>query len=412
MKIYNIIYRPITNLLGALLYPISLFNKRIREHTGRVIRQLDSSIWIHASSVGEVNGIRPFIEKVLAFYPDEKIVVTTMTTTGKEVASKISSRLIVGLVPFDSPLFVKSFLKRIKPKLLVIAETELWFSMINECFQRKIPIMLANARLSDKSFPKYLKYKIIFSTLLTKIAIVVAQSELDRERFLKVGAKNVVTGGNIKFSVNLPDYNSQEIRKKYGFAPEDLIITWGSSRPGEEDLFIRIFKALLPDFPNLKLIIVLRHIQRVKEVTANLDSQAYTTFSDFTPNKKILIVDAMGVLNQLYACSDIAIVGGSFFDFGGHNPLEPAYYSKPIIMGNYHSSCLDSIEKLIEQDAIVISSETSLLADLKELLTNSELREEMGKQAKRTLALHSQAVENNFHQFEQLLAQAVLPNNG
>lgn len=409
MNIYNIIYRPISILLGMLLYPVALFNKRIREHTGSRAPKLDNSIWIHASSVGEVNGIRPFIEKALALYPHEKIVVTTMTTTGKEVAQKISPQLIVSLVPFDSPLFVETFLKRVKPKLLVIAETELWFSMINECFHRKIPIMLANARLSDKSFPNYLKYKAFFSTLLTKIEIVVAQSELDRERFLQIGAKSVVTGGNIKFSVNLPDYNSQEIREKYSFTPEDLIITWGSSRPGEEDLIIRIFRALLPDFPNLKLIIVLRHIQRVKEVTANLESQAYTTFSDFSTNKPILIVDTMGVLNQLYACSDIAIVGGSFFDFGGHNPLEPAYYSKPIIMGNYHSSCLDSVEKLIEQDAIVISSETSLLVDLKELLANSELREEMGKQAKRTLALHAQAVENNFYQFEQLLAQTVSP---
>lgn len=412
MKIYNLIYRPITTLVGVLLYPIALFNKRLREHTGSMTPKLANSVWIHASSVGEVNGIRPFIERIVALYPTENIVVTTMTTTGKEIAQKISPKIITSLVPFDSPIFVKSFLSRINPKLLVIAETELWFSMINECYKRQIPIMLANARLSDKSYPKYLKYKALFSSLLTKLKIVVAQSELDRTRFVELGAKEVVVGGNIKFSVSLPEYNSAEIRTKYGYKSDDLIITWGSSRPGEEELIIKAYNRLLFDYPNLKLIIVLRHIQRLKELVPNLNSQDYTTFSDFTPNKKILFVDAMGVLNQFYACSDIAIVGGSFFNFGGHNPLEPAYYSKPIIIGNYHSSCLDSVEKLQEQNAIIVSSEAELLVDLRKLLSNSSLRKEMGTQAKKTLKLHSHAIENNFSHFQQLFSQTIHNNKG
>ena len=167
---------------------------------------------------------------------------------------------------------------------------------------------------------------------------------------------------------------------------------------------------LLFDYPNLKLIIVLRHIQRLKELVPNLNSQDYTTFSDFKPNKKIMFVDAMGVLNQFYACCDVAIVGGSFFNFGGHNPLEPAYYSKPIIMGNYHSSCLDSVEKLQEQNAIIVSSEAELLVDLRKLLSNSSLRKEMGMQAKKTLKLHSHAIENNFSHFQQLFSQSIYNN--
>ena len=405
MKIYNLIYRPLSNLLGLLLYPIALFNKRLREHTRLLIPKFGNSLWFHASSVGEINGLKPFILKILANYPHENIIITTMTPTGKQVAQQISPKLITSLVPFDSTFYVKRFITRINPKILVLAETELWLSMINECAKLKIPIMLSNARLSNRSYPRYLKHKKIFQPLLRKIEIILAQSALDKERFENLGANNVIVGGNLKFCVNLPKYNSLDLRPKYGYNDNDLIITWGSSRPGEEALIINHFLKLQTDFPNLKLIIVLRHINRVKEVESLLVSHDYTTFSNFSPGKAILLVDSMGILNQFYAISDISIVGGSFYNFGGHNPLEPAFYSKPIIIGEFHSSCQDSVDKLLENQGIVVSSSDKLLSDLRFMLENKNRARTFGDNANKTLKLHAKALNNNLKEFDKIYCQ-------
>lgn len=405
MKLYNLIYRPISNIIGALLCPIALFNKRLKEHTRALLPNLSDSIWIHAASVGEINGLKPFIQRILENYPQENILVTTMTPTGRTEAREISPKIITSLVPFDSSFLVKRFIKKIKPKILVLAETELWFSMINECSRLSIPIMLSNARISNRSYPRYLKHKRIFKPLLEKIDIILAQSQLDKERFEDIGAKNVLLGGNLKFCVDLPKYNSDELRKKYGYSKDDLIITWGSSRPGEEVLMINSFFKLKEDYPSLKLILVLRHITRVKEVQAILECDDYSTISNFIPGKAILLVDAMGVLNQFYAISDISIVGGSFCDFGGHNPLEPAFYSKPIIIGQYHSSCQDSVDKLSENGAIIISKDEKLESDLRFMIENYHSSKEIGAKANLTLSKNSNALDINLREFDNIYQQ-------
>ena len=405
MKIYNLLYRPLSNLIGLVLYPIALFNKRLKEHTRALIPKLSASIWIHASSVGEINGLKPLILKIIEEHPQENLVITTMTPTGRNVAQKISPRITTSLVPFDSSFLVKKFIRKINPKILVLAETELWFSMINECSKLGIPIILSNARISNRSFPRYLKHKRIFGPLLKRIKIILAQSQLDKERFEEIGAEKVVVGGNLKFCVNLPKFDSHELRKEYGYQEDDLIITWGSSRPGEEVLMINNFFKLKEKFPNIKLILVLRHISRIKEVESILESDDYTTLSNFTPGKPIMLVDTMGVLNKFYAISDISIVGGSFCDFGGHNPLEPAFYSKPTIIGEYHSSCQDSVDKLSDNGAIIISKDEKLYSDLRFMIENYSSSKAIGKQANMTLNKHANALDINLNEFNKILRQ-------
>ncbi len=407
MKLYNLIYRPISNIIGAFLFPIALFNKRLKEHTRALLPNLSDSIWIHAASVGEINGLKPFIKKILEKYPQDNILITTMTPTGRNEAQKISPKIITSLVPFDSSFLVKRFIKKIKPKILILAETELWFSMINECSKLSIPIILSNARISKRSYPRYLKHKRIFGPLLNKINIILAQSQLDKERFEEIGAKNVLVGGNLKFCVDLPKFDSQALRKQYGYLDSDLIITWGSSRPGEEVLMINSFFKLKEDFPNIKLILVLRHINRIKEVESILECDDYTTLSNYIPGKAILIVDAMGVLNLFYAISDISIVGGSFCDFGGHNPLEPAFYSKPTIIGQYHSSCQDSVDKLSENGAIIISKDEKLTSDLRFLIENYNTSKNIGEKANVTLSKHANALDNNLQEFSKIYQQVI-----
>lgn len=409
MKTYNLIYRPLSNLIGLILYPITLFNRRLREHTTGIIPKFSDSLWFHASSVGEINGLKPFILKILEDYPAENIIITTMTTTGKKVAQEISPKLTTVLVPFDLSLYVKRFIKKINPKMLILAETELWFSMINECTKLQIPIMLSNARLSNRSYPRYLKHKKIFSPLLKRIEVILAQSELDKERFEKIGAEHVLVGGNLKFCVNLPKYNTKELRLKYGYSEDDLLITWGSSRPGEELLMINHFFKLKDEFPQIKLILVLRHINRIKEVEGILEVGDYTTLSNFSPGKPILLVDKMGVLNQFYAISDISIVGGSFCDFGGHNPLEPAFYAKPIIIGEYHSSCQDSVDKLNDNHAIIISKNDKLEADIRFMLHNLKATKAIGEEANHTLHQHANALKNNLREFQRIYNRVNAP---
>ena len=403
MIIYNILYKPLLNLLSFgvdLLFP--LFSKN-KERIAKGYPNLDNSIWIHASSVGETNALKPFIIQIIKDYPNDNIVITTMTTTGKQSAQAISQSLEVKLIPFDIPRYISKILTQLSPKVLIIAETEIWPAMITESNKRNIPIMISNGRISNRSFPRYKKLSFFLKFLTSSITEILAQSELDSKRFKELGFKNTNNSGNLKFAVDLPTFNKNDSRSLFGFTEDDYIITFGSSRPGEEKLIIAIFSKLLKKHKNLKLILVPRHIKRVAEIQQLFTSQIFDKRELNLVEQSILLVDKMGVLPQLYSICDIAIVGGSFVDFSGHNPLEPAFYSKPTIIGEYHSSCLDSVKKLKDNDAIVVSSQEKLLADIDLLIEKPILAEQLGRNAKKTMHSNKNALCRNANTLKKLL---------
>ncbi len=355
--------------------------------------QLDNSILVHASSVGEVNAIKPLLQKLIEDNPKKTFVMTCMTKTGIETAKKLNSKLIVYPFPFDVSWIIKSAFSMLSVKMIILVETEIWPNLIHIAYKRKIPVIIANGRISDKSFPGYKATRLFWKGIYRKISLVNAQSDIDAERFKYLGCKTVYNSNNLKFSNNLPKYNESELRKAWRFLFNDFIIAFGSSRPGEEKLIYDIAHQLKEHIPRLKVIIVPRHLYRINEISTLFKREEYTLFSESNKDRMFTIVDEMGILPQVYAISDISIIGGSFFNFGGHNPIEAAVYQKPVVIGPYHYSCLDIVKRFLSNNGIIVSNQETLSQDILRLADDIELRKTLGKNAFEVIEANKDSVE-------------------
>ena len=400
------IYRLLTSLLVRFSYPLirlRMKGKAGKQRVGILKFGFEKCVWIHAASVGEVNAVKPLINQLLQKYSHKDFFMTTMTSTGLEAAKKISPKLAVSLFPIDVSFIQRRFFNKINPELIVLIETEFWPNMLHIAKKRKIPVVMVNARISDSSFPKYRNLRFFWKSVWKAIKAVNAQSEKDARRFIGFKFDKVVNAHNLKFCLDLPEFNKTILRNELSYSEDDFIIVWGSSRPGEEKLFKKVFISLKEKINNLRVIIVPRHLHRVPQVCEIFKEFDHRLYSKLEEPGEILIVDEMGILNMIYALSDVAIVGGSFYNFGGHNPLEPAFYGTPTIIGKYHHSCRDSVDRLFENDGIIISDKKKLMDDIMNLYNNIELREKVGSNAKQTLGLNSDSLKTNLKILEKYI---------
>lgn len=374
-----------------LMFPLDDLKKRF----GVVKNPQKGYIWFHCASVGEVNALLPLITKFRSEYPQKKILLTTMTVTGQNRAKQIAECDMVSFLPLDFLPFMLSFYKRTEPELLVIVETELWLTLLYTARLFSVPVCLINGRISDKTFKRYRFLSLFTKQLFRYTAFTGTQSQLDKERFSALGFSNVHNTHNLKFSLQLPNYEPETVRREWLLEPEHFVLVWGSSRPGEEELLISLYEELKKNIPQLKIIIAPRHLKRLNSILPLFNNIGYTLLSELNREYDLLIIDSMGVLNKAYAIADLAIVGGSFYDFGGHNPLEPGYYSVPAIIGNYYSSCRQSVKTMLKNDAIKLSNRENLLADILLLFNNEEMRKNIGTNAKKTLDINSESVDEN-----------------
>jgi len=400
------IYRFITSSLTRLFYPIIKLrfkDKAGKQRLGIQKNLFDKCIWIHAASVGEVNAVKTLVNQLLQDYSQIDFFMTTMTTTGLEAAKKISPKLAVSLFPIDVSFIQRRLFKAINPELIILTETEFWPNMLHIAKKRKIPVVMVNARISDKSFPKYRNLRFFWKPVWKAIKAVNAQSEKDERRFLGFNFNDVINAHNLKFCIDLPEFNKSTLRKELGYSQDDFIIVWGSSRPGEEKLFKKVFSDLKEKINNLKVTIIPRHLHRIPQVCDIFKDFDCKIYSRLDETSEILIVDEMGILNMFYALSDIAIVGGSFFNFGGHNPLEPAFYGTPTIIGKFHHSCRDSVDRLLENEGIIVSDKKKLTEDILKLYNNIEFRKKLGSNGKQTLRLNSDSLKTNLKVLEEYI---------
>ena len=284
-----------------------------------------NAIWFHVCSLGEARALKP----LLSLLKNKEILITTITQTGQEEAKKYDAE--VRYLPYEMllPFWVK------KQKLIVVLEAEFWYLLFAVATKRGAKLVLLNARISDKSVKKYLQFAWFYEKLLSYVDTVYAQSEVDKNRFLALGARNIEVIGNIKLA--------GEIKKTVDYAkPKSELIVAGSTHDGEEESIVKSFVEYRKS-TNAKLVVVPRHPERFEKVHELLESYAIKnelTLSRFTEQKSfetdIILVDMMGELNNIYAVSDIAILGGAFKeDVGGHNPLEPAFFNCKIITGKH-----------------------------------------------------------------------------
>lgn len=298
-------------------------------------------VWVHAVSLGEVIAVTPLIDEMLA--KNWSVLITTMTPTGSErVKTRFGNKVLHTYVPYDISSVVKRFYKKMQPRVLVIMETELWPNLIHQAYVNKIPVFLANARLSERSLKGYMKFKFLFKPVLQEFSGILAQSEDDAKRFIALGAdkKSVHVLGNIKFDLQLHLVDSKKfIELKNHWGSGRTVVIAASTHDNEESLILSQLRQLQEAIPNMVLLIAPRHPERFPVVHQLCAQSGFRTglrsnLSTLSHDNEIVVLDCLGELLGLYQISDIAFVGGSLVPVGGHNVLEPIAMNIPVISGN------------------------------------------------------------------------------
>lgn len=351
-----------------------------------------NGILVHAVSVGETIAAIPLIKALQQKYPQLPITVTTMTPTGSErVKTLLKDSVSHVYLPYDLPGAIKRFLKTTKPKIVIIMETELWPNLISQCYKQKIPLIIANARLSERSAARYGKLGKAVKQLFSKISMVAAQNQHDGERFVSLGlpTDHLAITGSIKFDINLSNEQRQKINQlKQQWQLNRPVLIAASTHSGEDEIILTAFKKLLLKHANLLLILVPRHPERFKTVEKLISDSGFnylkrSTNQIPTEQTQIVLGDTMGELLELYAMADIAFVGGSLVKQGGHNPLEPALHHIAIITGEYFFNFQVICEQLIEAQGMIVctNSADDLYSSIDCLLNDNSSRNRLGENA-------------------------------
>ncbi len=375
---------------------------------------LKESIWIHAVSVGEVQAAVPLVKRLQHLYPNETIVVTTQTPTGSDRVKKIFANSVVHTyVPYDAPFLVRQFIKHMQPRLAVIMETEIWPHLYAECANNSIPIVMASARISPRSINSYERFKYLFKPTLNQVKLIAAQTSRDAERFLSLGAeaKRVRVVGNLKFDFMFVPSNLQEKGQEYyhnHFSGRPVWIA-ASTHDGEENIVLEVHKKLLITFPNLLLILAPRHPERSSQVMTLIKQNALSFTRRSTheiPNDatQVLLLDTLGELPMFYAASQVAFVGGSLVPIGGHNLLEPAALSIPILVGPHTFNAPEISEMLEEVGALEgVRTQGDFQTALTSLLKDPALARLAGSAGKEVVAENFGALDKLLEEIQLIL---------
>ena len=347
-----------------------------------------AGIVVHAASVGEVNVASSLVKSLSRRFPDLPVCLTTFTPTGSvRVRDLFRDEVFHIYAPLDLPGAVKRFYNRVQPGLLIIMETEIWPNLYFEAASRGIPIMLANARISEHSFGAYRRLGRLTATALNQASRIAAKSQVDAQRLIEIGAdrRRIEVTGNLKFDVTLPPSlleQGETIRMAWG--ADRLVLLAGSTHEGDEGPVLKAFSRLLDRFPRALLVLVPRHPERFTRVAqaaraAGLMVSLRSEGLSCPSSTQCFVIDAMGELLQFYAACDVAFVGGSLHRTGGHNVLEPAALSKPVLVGPHTFNFEDITEQLVTAEAAIRVSDAG---DLEEatarLFSSPDLRDQMG----------------------------------
>jgi 3-deoxy-D-manno-octulosonic-acid transferase len=395
MAIYR--YRPLC--LYAVLwiaYRVSpLLRPLLRERLGMCAPPAGQGpvIWFHGSSVGEVSSIGPVVAEIRKRVPGCRIMVTTMTITGKKRAARELEGVAALVVPLDFFPAVRRFVTRLRPSVLIVGETEIWPNLVAETRKLGAAVILVNGRISNKSFPRYRLIKPLVGHVLAQFDLLLMRAEVDAGRIARLGGSRtkVVTVGNTKVDIlpqPLPAEARTLVRQRLGIETQRLVISLGSARSGETETLLDAVVAAFGR-PRPLVIIAPRHIgnaPQVEEACRRRDL-SFITVSEASPpghadaDTDVIIIAQMGRLLEVYAISDIAIVGGTFKPIGGHNPLEPASQGAVTVVGPHIHNIADDIEFLRSQGVALMTDEAGLAGLLHDLAGNAGKRREIAGRA-------------------------------
>lgn len=370
------------------------------------------AVWIHAVSVGEVLSLQSLIVRLKARHPSLQVFFSTLTPSGHRMAGeKLKGVDQLFYVPFDFGWSVKRVLRAVQPSVLVLVESEFWPNLLRQAERHSVPVLVANGRVSDRSFARYLRLKRLAAKLWPAIELFLVQTEQDRTRLvaLDVPPSRVRVAGNLKSEVDLPLQSASQVsglKKRLSLPARSKVVVAGSTREGEEDKLVRAFQNARKKRRDVFLILAPRHLDRVPEVEkACLNSGLrICRKTRLRPGQAwdILLLDTMGELARFYALSDAAFVGGSLVPWGGHNILEPAFYGKPVFFGPYMHNFAFLAETFVRSGGGRIVRDEEDLAGLFLFRDQGRLKS-MGRQAKRTLISLQGATNRTIQALELIL---------
>ena len=365
-------------------------------------------IWLHAVSVGESIAARPLLKALRSRYPEHAILVSNTTETGRGTAAAFPEKDLCIYFPFDFLPAVRRTLDAIKPELVIIMETEIWPNFTREAASRNIPVILANGRISDRSFARYLTFSWFFRQALQLFSRLCMQTETDCERIVAIGAPLgcTVKTGNLKYDIPLRQVDQGEksrLKEQYSIPDGMPVLIAGSTHAGEEQLVMDAYRQLLPILDELFLVLVPRHPERAAEV-ASLLERAGIPFRRRTslpcPEKfkkgNVLLVDTVGEMMNLYVVSDVAFVGGSLVPTGGHNLLEPASLGVASVFGPHMTNFREIAELVLQYGAgVQVDSPEGLTESFRTLIASAELRRVLGQNGLKLMRDNGGATERH-----------------
>jgi len=345
-------------------------------------------IWVHAASVGEFNAARPLIAALLKQRPEIPLTVTTFTPTGSErVGRELGNRVAHFYIPIDLPGAVGRFLERLQPKVIIVMETEIWPNLYLQARRSAIPLLMANARLSQRSTRRLQHLPAFTAEVIRCAAWIGAQSQEDAARFASCGAdRSLEITGNLKFDLSVAaslGEKAEALRSRWG--RDRPVMVAGSTHEADEKVLIPAFVELLKVHPEALLILVPRYPERFSRAallakSAGLETGLRSSGEACGPETQCFVIDTIGELMAYYACADVAFVGGSFGDQGGHNPLEPAALGKPVLLGPNMENASEIAGQLLHcKAAMRVRNAEEFLGSAEQVLADGELRDSMGR---------------------------------
>jgi 3-deoxy-D-manno-octulosonic-acid transferase len=363
-------------------------------------------IWLHAVSVGEVLAVSRLVGELDRTLPGHRLLVSTTTRTGQDLARHRFGAERVFYCPLDLFWATSAYLTTLRPEMLILAETEFWPNLLAGCFGRRIPVAVVNARISDRSWPRYRRLRGLWSRFLYQLSLVLAQSPLDAERLRHLGCRpeRVSVAGNLKFDVRAAQ-QAEATRVLRSLADGNRIVVAGSTLEGEEAALLESWPRLLVARPELILVLAPRHPERFAAVAALLDASGVHWVRRSSWNDRpleslellrggdVILLDTIGELASVYSLATVAFVGGSLVAAGGHNPLEPAQFGVPIVMGPHYANFRTITEDLLAHNALRIATKVELAIVLAALLIDRPAADAMGSRARQVFEEQAGATE-------------------
>ncbi|WP_441252309.1 3-deoxy-D-manno-octulosonic acid transferase [Tardiphaga sp. 71_E8_N1_1] len=385
---------------------------RLDERRGisQIERPAGPLVWIHGASVGEVLAAAALIERLRAL--GMRILLTSGTVTSAEIiAKRFPTDIIHQYIPYDSPRFVARFLDHWKPSLALFIESDLWPNLIISAAKRRLPMVLINARMSQRSFPRWQKFSATIGALLGRFEICLAQSETDAERFSALGSRSVVVTGNLKLDVQAPPGDAVKLDKLMAVTRGRPIIVASSTHPGEEEIILETHKTLTSFFPKLLTVIVPRHAHRGADIAQMITvagAQVALRSREELPHAgtDIYVADTMGELGLFYRLSPVVFIGGSLVPHGGQNPIEAVKLGASVVHGPHVFNFTDVYEALDGAGgAKLADSSEQLVKQLGQMLGNEAARDAAIEAGHRVVERLGGALDRTLHALEPYLMQ-------